>query len=114
MSPLPLPPRLKPLVDWLTGLFHNRLFLLCVVVPTSLAILYFGLIASDVYVSESTLIVHTQEERPQSPLGLMLRGAGLPATDATTEAVRRTYSRATRCRHSTRTCTWGVPLPATT
>ena len=88
MNSLALPPRLKPLVDWLTGLFHNRLFLFCTVAPTSLAILYFGLIASDVYVSESTLIVHTQAERPQSPLGLMLRGAGLPATDATTEAVR--------------------------
>lgn len=54
----------------------NRLFLLTVVVPTALAILYFGLIASDVYTSESRFVVRSPERQSTSPLGVFLRGAG--------------------------------------
>jgi capsular polysaccharide transport system permease protein len=59
-----------------------------VALPTTIAILYFGLIASDVYVSESSFIVRNQEDRPQSSLGLLLRGSGLSTTDSTTSAVQ--------------------------
>ncbi|MHB8747402.1 MAG: hypothetical protein ACYC7I_12920, partial [Gammaproteobacteria bacterium] len=35
----------------------NRLFLFTVVLPTLLAAVYFGLIASDVYISESRFVI---------------------------------------------------------
>jgi capsular polysaccharide transport system permease protein len=54
----------------------NRLFLLTVVVPTALSILYFGMLASDVYTSESRFVVRSPERQSASPLGLLLRGAG--------------------------------------
>lgn len=54
----------------------NRLFLLTVVVPTVLALIYFGLMASDVYTSESRFVVRSPERQSTSPLGVFLRGAG--------------------------------------
>lgn len=46
----------------------NHLFALTVAIPTGLAILYYGLIASDVYVSESHFVVRSPEK--QSSVGL--------------------------------------------
>lgn len=54
----------------------NRLFILTVVVPTVLATLYFGLIASDVYVSESRFVVRSPDKQMGSGLGALLKGAG--------------------------------------
>lgn len=54
----------------------NRLFLLTVVVPTVLAVVYFGLIASDVYISESRFVVRSPERQSSSPLGSILKGVG--------------------------------------
>jgi capsular polysaccharide transport system permease protein len=54
----------------------NRLFLLTVVVPTVMATLYFGLIASDVYVSESRFVVRSPDKQMGSGLGALLKGAG--------------------------------------
>jgi capsular polysaccharide transport system permease protein len=88
MNARSLPPQLAQLAAWLGALLRQRLFLVCVALPTAVAILYFGLTASDVYVSESTFLVHTEDARAPAPLGLLLRDAGLPASDATTEAVR--------------------------
>ncbi len=59
-----------------TGLFKNKLLLITTIIPTALAILYFGLIASDVYISESRFVVRSPERPSSSPLGLMLKGAG--------------------------------------
>jgi capsular polysaccharide transport system permease protein len=53
----------------------DRLFLGAVVAPTILAIVYFGLIASDVYVSESRIVVRSPERQSASPLGALLRTA---------------------------------------
>lgn len=44
--------------------------------PTVLAILYFGFIASDVYVSESRFVVRTAEQHPSVGLGALLQGGG--------------------------------------
>ncbi len=82
-----LPPALESRLQKLPALFRTRVFLLCVALPTALAIVYFGLIASDVYVSESSFMVRNQEDRPQSPLSLLLHGTGVSATDSTTSAV---------------------------
>jgi len=54
----------------------NRLFLLTVLVPTLLSIVYFGLIASDVYISESRFVVRSPEKQTGGGLGLLLKSAG--------------------------------------
>lgn len=59
-----------------TALFQNKLLLVTTIIPTALAILYFGLIASDVYISESRFVVRSPERQTASPLGLILKGAG--------------------------------------
>lgn len=54
----------------------DPLFLLTVIVPTALAILYFGLFASDVYVSESRFVVRSPDKPAASGLGVLLKSAG--------------------------------------
>lgn len=54
----------------------NWLFLLTVVIPTALAILYYGFIASDVYVSEARFVVRSPDKPSVSGLGVLLKGAG--------------------------------------
>lgn len=58
------------------GIFKNKLFLIIVVIPTIISIIYFGLIASKVYISESTLVVRTPEKSTPSMLGQILQGVG--------------------------------------
>jgi len=52
------------------------LFILTVVAPTILSIFYFGLIASDVYVSEARFVVRSPEKQSGGALGLVLKSAG--------------------------------------
>jgi len=54
----------------------HRLFWLTVVLPTLAAILYFGFIAADVYISESRFVVRSPERQTASPLGMLLKGTG--------------------------------------
>ena len=55
----------------------NRLFLYTVVIPTTISVIYFGLIASDVYISESRFVVRSPErQQSMSGLGALLQGAG--------------------------------------
>lgn len=58
------------------SLIKNRLFLATVVIPTVLAMVYFGLIASDIYTSESRFVVRSPERQSTSALGSILKGAG--------------------------------------
>jgi BexC/CtrB/KpsE family polysaccharide export inner-membrane protein len=53
----------------------NWLFLATVVVPTTLAVFYFGFIASDVYVSESQFVVRSPDKPAMSGLGVLLKSA---------------------------------------
>lgn len=55
---------------------ERKLFTVCVAAPSIIALLYFGLIASDIYVSESRFVVRSQEKQAVNPLGFMLKGAG--------------------------------------
>lgn len=64
--------RAKPQVWWL-----RPLFLICVVLPTAIAMLYFGVLASDVYLSESRFIVRGQDKSTPTALGLLLNNAAL-------------------------------------
>lgn len=52
------------------------LFLATVAVPTVLSIFYFGLIASDIYVSESRFVVRSPEKQTSGGLGMLLKSAG--------------------------------------
>lgn len=54
----------------------NPLFWLTVVIPTALAILYFGLLASDVYVSESRFVVRSPDKPATTGLGILLKSTG--------------------------------------
>jgi len=56
------------------GLFKvHWLLLVTVVIPTSLAILYYGFIASDVYVSESRFVVRSPDKPSMTGLGVLLK-----------------------------------------
>jgi capsular polysaccharide transport system permease protein len=53
-----------------------KLFWITVFLPTLAAILYFGFIAADVYISESRFVIRSPERNISSPLGGLLEGAG--------------------------------------
>ena len=55
----------------------NKLFVCLVVVPTALAVLYFGLLAHDVYVSGSQFVVRTVQRAMPTGLGSLLQSTGL-------------------------------------
>jgi capsular polysaccharide transport system permease protein len=55
----------------------SALFLLCVALPTVLAALYYGLVASDVYLSESRFVVRTPQRAQVTGLGNLLTGTGI-------------------------------------
>lgn len=54
----------------------DLLFLLTVIIPTVCALLYFGLLASDVYISESRFVIRSPEKPTPSGLGIILKTAG--------------------------------------
>lgn len=55
----------------------NWLFMLTVILPTTLAILYFGLFATDVFISESRFVLRSPQKSSQAGLvGALLQGTG--------------------------------------
>ena len=54
----------------------SRLFLFTVVLPTLVAVFYFGLIKSDIYISESHFVIRSPERQIQTGLGAIFQGAG--------------------------------------
>ena len=78
----------RPIVEALQGLLRNRLFLATTIIPTGLAILYFGLVASDVYVSESRFVIRSPGRQTSSPLGLILKDAGFSKAQDDSYAVQ--------------------------
>lgn len=62
----------------------SLLFLLVVVLPLVISVIYFGFIASDVYVSESQFVVRSPEKPEPTALGAILQTAGF--TNASDEA----------------------------
>lgn len=55
---------------------RQLLLIITIVVPTLAATLYYGLIASDVYVSESQFVVRSPDKPTTSGLGVILKTAG--------------------------------------
>lgn len=52
------------------------LFWITVLIPTALSILYFGVFASDVYISESRFIVRSPDKPSTTGLGMLLKSSG--------------------------------------
>lgn len=64
----------RPFVKRIRAL--GPLFIITILIPTSLAVLYFGLLASNVYVSESRFVVRSPEKPAATGLGVLLKSAG--------------------------------------
>ena len=54
----------------------NPLFLATVIIPSVIATIYFGLLASDVYVSQSQFVVRSPDKPATSGLGVLLKSVG--------------------------------------
>lgn len=65
----------------------NRLFILTVIVPTVASTIYFGLITSDVYISESRFVVRSPQRQTPTGLGALLQGAGFSKSQDDTFSV---------------------------
>jgi len=55
----------------------NPLFIATVIVPTMIAVLYYGLLASDIYISESRFVVRSPNEQEASPISAVLGETGI-------------------------------------
>jgi capsular polysaccharide transport system permease protein len=63
----------------MTWLRKHPLFFLIVVAPTAIALLYYGLIAADTYVSESRFVVRSpQRQASAGIMGALLQGSAFP------------------------------------
>jgi capsular polysaccharide transport system permease protein len=60
---------------------RNLLLFLTIVLPTAAAIVYYGFMASDVYISESQFVVRSPDKPTSSGLGLVLKTAGFSNGD---------------------------------
>jgi capsular polysaccharide transport system permease protein len=72
-------------VDRIKGM--NRLLLLTVILPTLISSIYFGLIASDVYISESRFVVRSPERQTSTGLGALLQGSSFSRSQDDTYTV---------------------------
>lgn len=68
--------QIRPLSDRFIRIACNRLLMATTVIPTLVATIYFGVMASDIYISESRFVLRSPERQAASPLGLILKGAG--------------------------------------
>jgi capsular polysaccharide transport system permease protein len=65
----------------------NKILWLTVIIPTILASIYFGLIASDVYISESRFVVRSPQRQTQTGLNAFLAGTGFSRSQDDTYSV---------------------------
>lgn len=65
----------------------DPLFIATVILPTVLSVLYFGLIASDVYISESRFVVRSPDKPAISGLGAVLSAGGISTSGDKSYAV---------------------------
>lgn len=65
----------------------NWIFLVTLVIPTLAAIAYFGLLASDVYVSESHFLVRSPQRMTPTGIGALLQGSGFARSQDDTYSV---------------------------
>jgi capsular polysaccharide transport system permease protein len=65
----------------------NRLFIATVLVPTILASLYFGWIASDIYISESRFVVRSSQRQAPTGISALIQGSGFTRSQDDTYSV---------------------------
>lgn len=65
----------------------NRLFVLTVFLPTTVAVIYFGFFASDIYISESRFVIRSPQKQTPTGLGAFLQGAGFSKSQDDTYTV---------------------------
>lgn len=87
LPPPPAPPpaqpsRLKRLLKRL-----DAIFLITVLIPTLLASIYYGFVASDVYISESRFVVRNPQRQSQGGLGALLQGTAFSRSQDDTYSV---------------------------
>lgn len=63
-------------MSYLRKLLSDRIFIGLVLFPTFVAILYFGIVASDVYISESRFVVRSPDKPSLTGIGVLLKNAG--------------------------------------
>ena len=68
-------------------LVKNKILWLTVIVPTILACIYYGVIASDVYISESRFVVRSPQRQTQTGLGALLQSTGFSRSQDDTYSV---------------------------
>lgn len=66
----------------------GALFWLCVVIPTLVSVIYFGALASDIYISESRFVVRSAEQTTTSGLGTLLQSTGFGNGSEEVQAAR--------------------------
>ena len=66
----------------------NRMFLLTVFLPTTLAIIYYGFLASDIYISEAHFVLRSPQKQSLTGLGSILQGAGFSRAQDDTYTVQ--------------------------
>ncbi len=60
----------------------NKLFLATVVIPTTVASVYFGLVASDVYISQSSFLIYNPQTPQVSGISAFLQSTGLSGSSS--------------------------------
>lgn len=65
----------------------DKLFVFTVIVPVAASIVYYGFVASDVYISESRFVVRSPQRSAQSGLGALLQGTGFARSQDDTYSV---------------------------
>lgn len=84
----------KLLMSTFQKMISDRFFLGLVVLPTILAIFYFGFVASDVYISESRFVVRSPDKPSLTGIGVLLKNAGFSnANDEASAAIDYIQSR---------------------
>lgn len=73
---------------WGTLRRMGPIFWLTVVIPTLIATLYFGFLASDVYISESRYVVRSPDKPQKGGLGLLLGSAGFSTASEEVQAAQ--------------------------
>ncbi len=73
------------MLNWIK---KHRLFGVTVVAPTLIASIYYGMVASDIYISESQFVVRAPDKPTVSGLGAMLQGTGLSSAHDDVYTVR--------------------------
>ncbi|MES2682538.1 MAG: hypothetical protein V4650_03395 [Pseudomonadota bacterium] len=79
--------RLAKLLHKFTRTLSDGKFLLTVFMPTLIAAIYFGTVASDVYISESRFVVRSPQRQVATGLGALLQGTGLSRSQDDTYSV---------------------------